>query len=98
MTRVFKERGELCVWIEIRKDGDLLLSGQDLGGFMGADEYEYFITVHPEDFPTIRAALGGSPDEDIVELMCAHADVITSVGEATWLKGLGITYDFANYF
>ncbi len=94
MKRVFKEQGTCCVWISITEHGDLLLNGQDLGGVAGASEYEYAIAVKLSDFGTIREALHGSADADIVELMCANAQMIFSSGEQTWLEGLGIETDF----
>lgn len=94
VARTFIEQGSCCVWISLRDDGKLLISGQDLGGVAGTSEYEYFITVEPQDFGTIREALDGAADADIVELMCAHAPMIFSAGELTWLEGLGINADF----
>lgn len=98
MTRVFTEKGTACVWIALTSAGALRLSGQDFCGFAGTTEYEYFITVQPDDFATIRTALHESPDADIIEAMCAQADMIFAMGEATWLKSLGITFGFANWY
>ena len=98
MTRIFTEKGTCCVWISIRDDGKLLLSGQDLGGWAGTSEYEYFITVEPTDFDAIREELGGEPDAEIVDLMCAHASMIFNAGERAWLQGLGIDPGFHNRF
>ncbi|MBC7593209.1 MAG: hypothetical protein H7288_04615 [Kineosporiaceae bacterium] len=97
-TRVFLERGTCCVWISLIDDGSLRLSGQDLGGCLGADEYEYWITVHPQDFALIREALGAEPAVDIEDLMCANAKMIYSCGELTWLRSIAAVPDFANYF
>ena len=97
-TRVFFERDKCCVWISMIDDGSLRLSGQDLGGWLGADEYEYWITVRPQDFARIREALGAEPDVDIEDLMCANAKMICSCGERTWLHSIGVVPDFANYF
>ena len=97
-TRVFLERGTCCVWIKMIEDGSLRLSGQDLGGGLGVDEYEYWITVHPQDFARIREALGAEPDVNIEDLMCANAKMIHSCGELTWLRAIGVVPDFANYF
>ena len=92
--RVFMDRGSCCVWISM-SEGRLRLSGQDLGGAMGSDEYEYFITVEPEHFDAIRAALGAEPDADIIDTMCAHAETIFMKGETTWLESFGIPYEFS---
>ena len=79
-------------------DGSVRLSGQDLGGFLGFDEYEYWITVQSSDFPRIRDALGAAPGADIVDLLCANADMIYSRGERTWFESIGITPVFFSYF
>ncbi len=94
---MFTERGACCVWIELTDEGALKLSGQDLGGFMGTKEYEYFITVQPRDFGTINAALCQPADADVMASMCAHADEIFTHGESTWLKDLGIDFGFINH-
>lgn len=95
--RIFIKRGTCCVWIETI-DGSVRLSGQDLGGFPGTDEYEYWITIHPQDFTRIRDALGAGPDSDIEDLLCAHAEMIYSLGELTWLRLIGADPEFFNYF
>ncbi|MBC7631604.1 hypothetical protein [Aeromicrobium sp.] len=96
-TRVFKEKGTCCVWISLTEAGELRLSGQDLGGFMGTSEYEYVITVQPDDFGTICTALGEPVDADIIEVMCARAEEIFDRGERTWLTDLGIDAGFSNW-
>jgi len=95
--RVFKERGTLCVWIESEPES-LRFSGQDLAGAAGADEYEFWITVKAQDFPTILAALGAAPDADVAEVLCAHTEEIFGVGEFTWLKSIGIEPGFDAYY
>ena len=94
--RIFFEHRKCCVWIGLR-DGRLRLTGQDLGGAMGSDEYEYFVTVEPEHFDAIRAALGAEPDADIIDTMCAHAKTIFMKGETTWLDSVDVPHEFANY-
>ena len=97
--RVFIERHACMVWISIDERGSLLLTGQDLDpGTLGVDEYEYFITVSPEHFDAIRAALDAPPDSDVIDVMCANAEKIFLTGETTWLKEHGIPYGFSNYF
>lgn len=95
--RIFIEQGKCCVWIETI-DGSVRLGGQDLGGFLRADEYEYRITVQSSDLPRIREALGAEPDADIEDLLCANTDMIYSRGERTWFESIGITPEFSNYF
>ncbi len=98
MKRIFREHGGCCVWISITDEGELELSGQDLGGTGGTSEYEYWITVGPDDFHIIRNALGAQPDADIVDLMCSHSRTIFEAGERAWLESLGIAVDFSNRF
>lgn len=64
---------------------------------MGADEYEYSITIDPEQFDVIRAALEAPPDADIIDVMCADAEKIFMRGESTWLKSHGIRFEFSSY-
>jgi len=97
MSRVFTERGSCKVWISITDDGSLRLSAQDIGGWMGTSEYEYFIGVRPDDFGTINAALGKPIDADVVESMCGDADAIFKCGEQTWLTDLGIEVEFSEH-
>lgn len=98
MERVFIKKGSCCVWIAVTEAGKLELNGQDFGGWSGTSEYEYSILVEPTDFGAIREALGGEPDADIVDLMCAHAATIFSAGERAWLQSLGIKVEFYNRF
>lgn len=88
------DRGSLCVWISPTEFGGLALNGQDLGGVSGTSEYEYSITVAPDDLAIVRRALGGPPDADVIELMCANAEIIHGAGELSWLESLGIEVDF----
>jgi hypothetical protein len=94
--RVFIDRGSCCVWISM-PEGRLRLSGQDLGGFLGTSEYEYFVTVEPEHFDALRSALGASPADDLIEAMCASADDIFTRGETRWLEDHGIPFDLTNW-
>ena len=95
--RVFIQRGTCHVDISMAGEA-ARLSGQDLGGFAGADEYEYWITIQSEDFPVIRSALGAGPDDDVIEVLCANAEMIFTKGERTWLRAIGIEPGFSNYF
>ena len=95
--RVFMDRGTCCVWISMR-DGRLRLSGQELGGFMGTSEYEYFVTIKPENFDAVREVLGEPSAADIVDVMCRHADPIYTRGQTRWLEDHGIPFGFANWY
>jgi hypothetical protein len=83
------DRDKLHVGVAL-SDGDLLISGHDLNGFLDRDEYEYWITVPASQFPAIRDALGADATADVVSLMVAHAEQIVTRGERTWLAEHGI--------
>lgn len=95
--QVFNERGTLCVWIESGPES-LRFSGQDIGGVVGTSEYEFWITVVAQDFPTILAALDAAPDADVAEVLCEHREEIYGVGELTWLKSIEIEPGFDAYY
>jgi hypothetical protein len=75
-------------------DGALVFSGLDREYL---DGYEYAVTVAPEQFDTLRRVLGGGPDSDVVDLVCAHVDEIMALGERTWLDEQGIERGFSCY-
>ncbi len=56
MSRTFINSGTCHVSIETAADGSVRLSGQDLGGFPGGGDYEYWITISPADFGCICEA------------------------------------------
>ncbi|NYG07778.1 hypothetical protein BJ986_002265 [Phycicoccus badiiscoriae] len=86
----------LYVVAEFRDDGALEISGQDLSGAMGWEEYEYVITVLPDDLPTLAAALGGQPGADVMEIIYAKRRVIMARGEEAWLRDHGIPTEFCS--
>ena len=83
------DRDKLHVDATLR-GGELLISGQDLNGFLGQDEYEYFVTIPATEFPAIREALGASTTADVVSLMVAHGEPIVTSGEQKWFTEHGI--------
>ena len=70
------EGGRRRVWAEIRKDGHLVIQGQDLGpgtATISADgEYEYAYSIKVEDIAVVLAALGADPDEDPLTYLTEH--------------------------
>lgn len=78
-------------------NGGLLISGQDLNGFLDQDEYEYFITVPSSQFPAVREALGASATADVVGLMVAHGEQIVTHGERKWFTEHGIVCEVQTY-
>jgi hypothetical protein len=53
--------------------GDLVLEGQDLGpATPDGDEYEWFRTVRAAHLPALLAALGESPEADLLAVLEAR--------------------------
>lgn len=85
------EQDNLFVSAYIQDDGVLEIAGQDLSPPEAfGDEYEYFVSVEAADIPTVVAALGGQPGDDVLALLKSHGEKIVSGGEQKWLKSLGI--------
>jgi hypothetical protein len=83
----------LYVDVGLLDDGSLEFMGEDLKHF-GDEEYEYAITVGPEDVAKVVAALGGPPGGDVIALLVANAHKIIRAGELTWIRSLGIVPGF----
>ncbi len=78
-------------------DGDLVISGHDLNGPPGQDEYEYFITIPASQFPAVREALWASTTADVVSLMVDHGEQIVTSGERNWFTEHGIACRVQTY-
>lgn len=83
-------KDELFVDAAMLGDGSLSIEGQDLRH----GEYEYFLTVKSENLAALVQAMGGSDEDDVLELLKAKAPELVHVGEMTWLKEHSIPYDF----
>jgi hypothetical protein len=88
--RAIWRRNKLYVEAVLDDDGNLVFEGQDLNGWLGYAEYEYWITAPAALVPRVVAALGGSPGDDVLALLAEHAQEIVQRGESTWLRSLGI--------
>ena len=88
------DRETLRVWATTTAEGSLRITGQDLGGYPGASEYEYAITVAATDLPTVLAALDATDGDDLLSLLEAAGEEIVRRGERAWIEGLGITAGF----
>jgi hypothetical protein len=100
VTEIYR-RGTLVVWFYESGDGmstgpreKATFSGQDLGGYPGADEYEYFFSVDPDE---LRAALGAASEADLTQAVLTHADEIVTTGERSWLDAHSVSYDFHSH-
>jgi hypothetical protein len=83
-------RDRLFVDAVLTEGGDLVFEGQDLNGWLGSEEYEYWVTAPAALVPLVVSALGGSPGDDVLSLLASNADEIVLRGESTWLRSLGI--------
>ena len=81
------------IWAELTAVGPLVISGQDLRPPKGWGEYEYAFTIPPENLPLIRAALHGTHDNSVLDLLAANAERIVP-GVKSWLDDLGVAYEF----
>jgi hypothetical protein len=87
-------RGTLTTWADLKDDGSLVLSGQDLGGHPMGGEYEYAHTVPPGQVPLVVAALGGAPGDPVLPLLERHAELVVGTGEGAWLASIGVEPGF----
>src|SRR5665647_2198270 len=93
-TVTLHDHDGLHVWATITADGELLIQGQDLGGYPGASEYEYAFRVSSADVSTVRAALDASDGDDLLSLLEVAGEAIVRRGERAWTEGMGITAEF----
>ncbi|GHF61872.1 hypothetical protein GCM10010218_49350 [Streptomyces mashuensis] len=84
---------QLYVDARIGASGNLVFEGQDLS----RGEYEYFVSVRPEEIPLVVAALGGTPEDDVLDLLARHGEEIVRFGEMRWLKAQGIDPGFSSF-
>ena len=91
-SRRLWSRNRLFVDAVLTESGDLVFEGQDLNGWLGSEEYEYWVTAPAALVPRVVEALGDSPGDDVC-LLADHADEIVLRGESTWLRSLGIDPD-----
>lgn len=62
----------LNLWARINDDGDFLIEGQDLGprdDDGDRSEYEWTTTVTREHVPALVRLLGGSPGQDVPQIV-----------------------------
>ncbi len=91
-------RERLHVDVVLTDAGDLVFEGQDLDPPMkDIDEYEYWVTVRAADVPVVVAALGGSPGDDVLDLLVAHGEEIVTLGESRWVTSLGLTPEITTW-
>ena len=87
------DRGGHHISAELNAEDSLVIRGQDLGPPNGWAEYEYGFTVLSEDLPLIRAALHGTRDDEVLDLLAASGDLIVPAVKS-WLDDVGARYEF----
>ncbi len=79
-------------------DDNLMINGQDLrsGRAFGTEigEYEYGFTVANGEIPKLLEALNAPPDSDVLDVLEQAGPEIITIGESTWLAGLGVEAEF----
>lgn len=70
------ERGRTLRVVALTSDGELVITGQDLGKaveeFFGDREYEFKRTLPPSSVEMIRGLLGLNPGQDLLEAIKAR--------------------------
>lgn len=90
-VRIFEYRGDTSVFIdaEINDQGDLVLSGQDIGKgpeeYFGDSDYEYWAVVKEEQKDRVLIAL-------LEELFGGNSKAVTAFIQL--MKSKGIPYEF----
>lgn len=82
-----------------RQNGGLQFTGEDLRAPSGLpSDYEYSFTVEFDQLPRLAAALGGSMDNDLIDLLVRNSETLRS-GIRTWLEEhqVGVS-NFWNYY
>lgn len=87
-------RNRLHVRARVTGAGAVVIDGQDLSATWPRDhparEHEYALTVAPGDVPRLVEALGGSPGDDVLDLLAARGEEVVTAGELTWLGRHGL--------
>jgi hypothetical protein len=83
----------LYIDLKRKADGGFEIAAQHLrdGG-----EYEYWLTVAPEDVVAFATALGTDP-EGVIPAWDEQVQEIAVEGETTWLKRHGVPYGFFSW-
>jgi hypothetical protein len=85
----------LLVWAESSASGGVTIHGLDMRGSPGGSrEYEYALAVPAGEVAVVVGALGGSADDDVVDLLGAHGAMIVTRGESSWLREIGVHAEF----
>jgi hypothetical protein len=91
--------GTRSIWAVLLADGRLRIEGQDLGPGVaiwgeGFTEYEWDWTVAPADVPRVVEVLGGTDDDDPLELLARWSRESGGRDPGQHLKSAGIALEF----
>ncbi len=92
--------GHQALWAELKPDGWLMVSGQDLGPGVeqawggGLREYEWGWAVDPSDIPAAVALLGGHPGEDPLRVIERWTRQNGGADPGSAIKSAGIKVGF----
>ena len=101
LLREWGEPGETSYFLDahFELNGTLTISGQNLGRNVGRDgEYEYWYGIKAEHLPALLAALGGTPDQNILAFLEQHWSGDAAKELETAIRNSGVEYRFFNYF
>lgn len=91
---------DLEVWFEQNSNGDIVISGQDLGDdleqIFGVTEYEWSITIAKKDFELLIKALNGKNSENVMTLFVKEFSNDRAMKIEDFLKENNIPYEFCN--
>ena len=91
-------------WIDYVRgaDGEVRIEGQDLGSAVerimgeGIREYEWTWVIDAEAVGAAVKALGGDPDDDVLDLLKAWAATHGDADPGTFLRDAGVPMAFWN--
>jgi len=93
---------DLEVRFEQDSNGDIVISGQDLGDDLelmfgdGITEYEWSITIAKKDFDLLLKALNGGKNDNVTILFVKEFSNDKAMGIERFLKENNIPYEFQN--
>jgi hypothetical protein len=87
------------IWGEVTAEGDVAITGQDLGVpveafWGGGDEYEWAITVPRADVQALEAMLAGETGDGVLERLRAHLTATRGADLRTDLERRGVPHEF----
>jgi hypothetical protein len=95
---VLQHRKNGDVWLNLscgfNEAGDFVIAGHDLGSDF---TYEWWTTVMAADVPALIALLGGSPGDDLLEIMVRDWVPLEGDGLEKLIRESDVPSQFENY-